>query len=146
MESSKCFFHLCFCILPCEFVLSVLLLCWLTITARLLTVTCTENVQFVFIKCASSKSLSVFHLSLLPFVRPSSRWDFVVCANRCNTITTIWLSGATDNVERALQEPHHRETDGQYSCSLLQPESKCDRTSECVFARVCVCACVVERI
>lgn len=68
MESSKRFFHLCFCILPCEFVYSVLLLCWLTITARLPTVTCTENVQFVFIKCASSKSTERF-----PFV------PFAIC-------------------------------------------------------------------
>lgn len=119
MESSKRFFHLCFCILPFEFVYSVLLLCWLTITARLLTVTCTENVQFVFIKCASSKSTERFPFVPFAICKSSSRCDFVVCANRCNTITSIWLSGATDNVERALQEPHHRETDGQYSCSLL---------------------------
>lgn len=48
----------------------------------------------------------------------SSCYDSVVCASRYNAITSIWLSGATDNVERTLQEPHHRVTDELYSCSL----------------------------
>lgn len=70
----------------------------------------------MFVRCHSVQRL--FHLSSVPFGWQSSCCNFVVRANRYDTISSIWLSGPADNLEGALQEPHHRETDGLYSCLL----------------------------
>lgn len=120
VESSKHLFHLCYWILPCEMCVCIAAqLANMTIRAQLPTVTSTLNVQFAFMKCTFSEYTVLFPFVCEPFVWQSSGCDFVVWANRYDTITSIWPSGATDNVERALQEPHRGETDGLYSCSLL---------------------------
>lgn len=43
------------------------------------------------------------------FVRVAVRCNFVVAANRYDTIALMWLNGAADNA-KALLEPHHRKS------------------------------------
>lgn len=55
-----------------------------------------------------STSARLVHFTV-SFVRLSVWCNFVVGANRYDTIALMWLNGAADNA-RALLEPHHRKS------------------------------------
>lgn len=79
----------------------------ITMRVQLLTVTFTENVQLAFMNSTFPKIHRAFsHLSSVEIVSQSRCCDFVVWASRYDTITSIWLSGAIDNVERTLCRSH----------------------------------------
>lgn len=59
---------------------------------ELLTVASTENQQFAFMKCTFLEPTELFPFVSVPSVGQGSCCDFVVCANRNDTITS-WLMG-----------------------------------------------------
>lgn len=72
------------------------------------SITPTENVHIPFRKDILSASARLVHFTV-SFVRVTVWCNFVVCANRYDTIALMWLNGAADNAQ-ALLEPHHRKS------------------------------------